>query len=175
LSVYKNFHQARGCKMTATTDAATEPPKKNNKKPIFIGLVLALLAGGGGFFAVQSGLIGSGEKGDEATNHTGNTAPLTVGFVALDPLIISLPASNGRDHLRFTATLEVALPHMAEVAAIKPRIVDVLNGYLRAVDLAELEDPAALARMRSHMLRRVQVVAGEGRVNDLLIMEFVLS
>ena len=58
---------------------------------------------------------------------------------------------------------------------LRPRILDVLNGYLRAVEVAELEDPSALVRLRAQMLRRIQVVAGEGRVNDLLISEFVLN
>jgi flagellar FliL protein len=30
-------------------------------------------------------------------------------------------------------------------------------------------------RLRGQMLRRVQAVVGEGRVNDLLVMEFVLD
>ena len=63
----------------------------------------------------------------------------------------------------------------AEVEAIKPRIVDVLNGYLRAIDIASLEDPATLPRLRAQMLRRVQVVTDPGRVEGILIMEFVLS
>jgi flagellar FliL protein len=56
-----------------------------------------------------------------------------------------------------------------------PRILDVLNGYLRAIDIAQLEDPSALLRIRAHMLRRIQIVTGEGRVRDLLITEFVLN
>ena len=56
-----------------------------------------------------------------------------------------------------------------------PRIVDVMNGYLRALDAAELENPAALVRLRAQMLRRIQIVTGEGRVRDLLITEFVLN
>jgi flagellar protein FliL len=56
-----------------------------------------------------------------------------------------------------------------------PRIVDVLNGYLRAVEVREFEDPAALVRLRAQMLRRVQIVTGEGRVRDLLVTEFVLN
>jgi flagellar FliL protein len=51
----------------------------------------------------------------------------------------------------------------------------VLNGYLRAVDAADLEDPAALVRVRAQMLRRVQLVTGEGRVRDLLVTEFLLN
>ena len=61
------------------------------------------------------------------------------------------------------------------VETVQPRVVDVLNSYLRAVKVADLEDPSALVRLRSQMLRRVQVVAGPGNVNDLLVMEFVMN
>jgi flagellar FliL protein len=56
-----------------------------------------------------------------------------------------------------------------------PRIQDVLNTYLRAVDVEDLEEPAALLRLRAQMLRRVQVVVGDGPVRDLLVTEFVLN
>ena len=56
-----------------------------------------------------------------------------------------------------------------------PRILDVLNGYLRAVETADLENPSALVKLRAQMLRRVQIVTGEGRVRDLLVTEFVLN
>lgn len=62
-----------------------------------------------------------------------------------------------------------------EVTGIKPRVVDVLNSYLRAVDVATLEDPTAMLRIKAQMLRRIQIVTGEGRVRDLLISEFVLN
>ncbi|MCG3269095.1 flagellar basal body-associated protein FliL [Yoonia sp. I 8.24] len=163
--------------MSEESDTPENTPAKGSKKPLLIGIVLALLGAGGGFFAVQSGMLGGGEYVEEAEaqddSHT--PTPEVATFVALDPLVISLPRSGGRDHLRFSAQLEVAPEYADEVAAITPRIVDVLNGYLRAVDLADLEDPAALTRLRGQMLRRVQIVAGEGRVHDLLIMEFVLS
>lgn len=144
---------------------------------MILGVVLAIAGAGGGYFTVSAGLLG-GEKvasaPDESLAPTGEAAPLPV-FVALDPLVISLPGPNGRGHLKFTAQLEVSPAAQEEVQALKPRIIDVLNGYLRAVEVSQLEDPAALARMRAQMLRRAQVAAGEGRVKDLLIMEFVLS
>ncbi|WP_373636859.1 flagellar basal body-associated protein FliL [Yoonia sp. BS5-3] len=164
--------------MSTPADSPDPAPKKGSKMPLIIGLVLALVGGGGGFFAVQSGLIGGSESVEEVADehNTGSVEPPeALAFVAIDPLVISLPSSGGRDHLRFAAQLEVTPDYVAEVEAIKPRIVDVLNGYLRAVELSELEDPTALIKLRSHMLRRVQVVAGEGRIKDLLIMEFVLS
>ncbi len=56
-----------------------------------------------------------------------------------------------------------------------PRVLDVLNTYLRAVEVRDLEEPSSLARLRAQMLRRIQVVTGEGRVRDLLISELVLN
>jgi flagellar protein FliL len=164
--------------MDAPAEPVIEKPKKASKLPLIIGVFLALIGAGGGFFAASSGLLFGGNTPVADANHSEPSADppaLSVAFVPIDTLVISLPATNGRDHLRFAAQLEVPPNYLSEVTALKPRIVDVLNGYLRAVALAELEDPTALARMRSQMLRRVQVVAGEGRVNDLLIMEFVLS
>lgn len=164
--------------MAAEADDQQEPARKASKIPLLVGALLAVIGGGGGFFAVQSGIIGGANHTEDAViaedvSHVPNAIPVV--FVALDPLVISLPRSGGRDHLRFSAQLEVAPEYAAEVEAVKPRIVDVLNGYLRAVEIAELEDPAALARLRGQMLRRVQVVVGDGRIKDLLIMEFVLS
>lgn len=165
--------------MTTDVDVEQNAPRKASKLPLLLGLVLALLGGGGGFFAVQSGMLGgdaaSETKEAEAASKEDSTPAVAVAFVPIDPLVISLPGTGGRDHLRFSAQLEVSPAYVAEVEAIKPRIVDVLNGYLRAVEIAALEDPASLVRLRAQMLRRIQVVTGPGRVNDLLIMEFVLS
>lgn len=165
--------------MTAVADPAEDaPPKKKSKLPLILGVVLALAGGGGGFFAVSAGLVpglgGGGTK--KAAMEAAPLPPLgPVSFVALDPLVVNLPAASGGGLLRFGAQLEVPPDYVAEVEAVKPRIVDVLNGYLRAVETADLADPTALMRLRSQMLRRVQVVTGEGRVRDLLIMEFVIN
>lgn len=177
--VYSRVNVFRwGLSMTANSDVKEETVRKASKLPIILGLVLALLGGGGGFLAVQSGAFGgaaASEAGDhDAATHDAGHA-LDVSFVAIDPLVISLPNGGGRDHLRFAAQLEVPPAYASEIEAIKPRIVDVLNGYLRAVEIASLEDPATLTRLRAQMLRRIQVVTGPGKVNDLLIMEFVLS
>jgi len=162
-----------------------ETPKKQSKLPLILGLVLALAGGGGGFYAVQSGLIlggDSGDKGEDAhavdkakDDHSDDGMAMSdIAFVPIDPLVISLNSGQST-HLRFRAQLEVKSAHKSEVEHLLPRVVDVLNGYLRAIDLADLQDNAALVRLRAQMLRRVQVVAGKDRVSDLLIMEFVLN
>lgn len=160
-----------------------EAPKKKSKLPLIVGLVLALVLGGGGFFAVYSGMLlapephdAAGDHGADATSEGEEVLPLPqVAFVPLDPMVINLGAAGENRHLRFRAELEVAPEHENEVAGVLPRVLDVLNTYLRAVSVSELEDPTALMRLRAQMLRRVKIVTGEGRVRDLLIMEFVLN
>ena len=149
--------------------------KKKSKLPMILGLVLFLALGGGGFYAVYAGLLFA-PVGVMAEN-TGPKAQALpdIAFVPVDPVVISLGKATDNRHLRLTAQLEVQKVGKDEVAALMPRILDVLNGYLRAVEVAELEDPDALVRLRSQMLRRIQIVTGEGRVRDLLITEFVLN
>lgn len=159
----------------ADADAAEVTPKKSLKMPIIIGLVLAILGGAGGFFAVQMGfLFGRGD----AVTHAGNAPPEAlpdIAFVPVDPLVISLNENGTNRYLKFRAELEVEGPAAEDVQQLMPRVVDVLNNYLRAVDVALLSETSALVGLRAQMLRRVQVVVGHGRVRDLLIMEFVLN
>lgn len=165
------------------TDASATgaPRKKSMIMPLILGLILCAGGAAAGFFGVSSGMLGLGRDGGDlhlAGTQEQTFSPATlerVAFIALDPLIISLPPGSERDYLRFAAQLEVAPDHVEGIEAIRPRIVDVLNDYLRAVDPADLADPAALIRLRAQILRRLQVVAGEGRIRDLLIMELVLN
>lgn len=150
---------------------------KSSKLPLIIGLILALAGGGAGFYAAHQGLV----LGTESTSVKEPAPQKTddsfrdLAFVPLEPLTVSLPRSSAYKHLRFRGELEVPTQYKTDVETVTPRIVDVLNGYLRALEVSDIEAPSSLTRLRSQMLRRVQIVAGPGRVNDLLIMEFVLN
>lgn len=168
--------------MTDATADEVEPEKKSGKKGLIVGLVLALVGAGGGYFATVSGLIPLGappaEDHDVASADHGAAMPDAlpdVAYVDLQPIMVSLLGEGGQRHLRFHAQLEVPERYLADVEKIRPRIIDVLNGYLRAIEIGDLNDPLALTRLRGHMQRRINIVAGEGRVNDVLVMEFVLN
>ena len=164
--------------MTDTTEPAEDGPAKKSKLPIFIGLFLFLAGGAGGFYAVSSGMLFGPESTSEMAHDPEDALDLKdipdIAFVPLEPLLISFGGGQG-PNLRFRAQLEVRSPYQAEVEKLLPRVLDVLNSYLRAVDMEDLQNNAALVRLRAQMLRRVQVVASGDRVNDLLIMEFVLN
>ncbi|MEM6609242.1 MAG: flagellar basal body-associated FliL family protein [Pseudomonadota bacterium] len=176
----------------ADLDPDAAPKKKGMLVPLVAGLVLALLGGGGGFWAVTSGPLASILGGDsEASAETSNAygsedadpsagdetgeGYVQVAFVPLETVTISLGADSTSRHLIFSAQLEVVPEYSEEVATLTPRILDVLNSYLRVVGIDELSNPTSLSRLRSQMLHRVQIVTGDGRVRDLLITEFVVN
>jgi flagellar FliL protein len=149
-----------------------ETPAPKHRFPLLMVLLAALLLGGGGFavtyLGLADGLIGGAAK----------VAKEQVGpeprFLELEPLMIAVGGEGSRRQLRFRAFLELS-EEAGHVAALQPRLLDVLATYLRAVDVAELEDPRALLRLRAQMLRRAQIVAGEDAVRDLLIVDFVIT
>lgn len=163
--------------MATPEETEQDEPKKRSKKPLLIGLVLAILLGGGGFYAVWAGLIlAPADQAAEEEILDDPEEPLPdVAFVPVPPLVVNVGTGVTARHLRFHVQLEVKKDAEDDVTQMLPRVVDVFNGYLRAIELAELEHKAALVRLRAQLLRRVQIVTGEGRVQDLLIMEFVLN
>lgn len=153
-------------------------PKKNGLLPLLTGLFLAVLLGGGGFYVAYSGMLGGkstseAEMAAKAVEH----APISenVAFVPIEPILVSLPNDTPPRHLRFRAEIETIPAHEQEVLRIMPRILDVMNSYLRAVSTEDLERPTALIRLRAQLLRRIQIVAGDHEIRDLLVTEFVLN
>lgn len=160
----------------AQTESFADPPedptpKKRSRMPLLAGLVGAVVLGGGSFYAIYSGLIlAPGPKASTA-------APLDMDFayIPLENITISLAAQDNARVLRFSGQIEVASRSEAEMARMQPRFLDLVNTYLRAVDPKDLSEPAALLRLRAQILRRLQVIAGEGHVRDFLITEFIIN
>ncbi len=168
----------------AEVDKTEEPKKKKGLlMPLLIGVLLAALGGGGGFWAVTQGPLSSAsnEDGEYAVADDGygdeghGPATVDVAFVELETLVVSLGAEESGRNLIFTAALEVDPNHLEEITQLSPRVMDVLNSYLRVISVSELSEPASLARLRAQMLRRIQVVTGSGRVRDLLVTQFLVN
>jgi flagellar FliL protein len=170
-------------------EAESAPKKGGGGKTLILGVVLAAALGGGAFFVVYSGMLalplppanapeqaegGDGATKDAAQADAGAPPPPAAAFTRLDPILVSLGDGESLRQVQLTAELEVDPAQVEQVAMLQPRVRDVLTTYLRAVEAEDVDDPAALLRMRAQMLRRVQVVTGEGLVRDLLVSEFVL-
>lgn len=158
---------------TAETTAEA-PPKKKILVPIIVGIVGALCLGGGAFYAVYSGLVLSNDPKPAEQASTLDRRPLPI-YMPIEQLTLSLATPSGAQHLRLSAHIEIANNRLAEAEAYRPRFLSVMNTYLRAVEPRDLQDPAALIRLRAQILRRLQMVAGEDLVEDFLITEFILN
>lgn len=159
-----------------TEPEPTEEKKKGGKKGLITGLLGAILLGGGGFYATYAGLIlGAADEHDTHAAESDLHALPEIAFIELEPMVVSLGTAAHAKFLRFSAQLDVDPASEEAVLLVLPRIIDVLNTYLRAVSEDELGKPAALERLRAQMLRRIQVVTEQGQVKDLLITEFVLG
>ena len=112
---------------------------------------LSLLLGGGSFYAVYSGMVtlpfaaasAPGEERDPPSAPAVEAGP-PPAFVPLDPLVVSLGPQSEADHLKVTVTIETPPGEAEAVSDRLPRIADVLNTFLRAVDEGVFEDPAAI-------------------------------
>jgi len=160
--------------MTSSDMPEEALPQKRSLMPLVLSLLVALIGGGGGFYLVYSGILLSPESEKEKLLLAVPALPDT-NFVALDPLVISLGPGSRNRHLRFTAHLEVEKRYTSDVQELRPRIMDVLNSYLRAIETSDFEDSSTLTRLRAQILRRLQIVTGEGRIKNILIVEFVLN
>ncbi|MBW7920958.1 MAG: flagellar basal body-associated FliL family protein [Rubellimicrobium sp.] len=162
--------------MAITTDIDDMPRRRLARWWLIPGLVLALAGAAGGFWGMRLlRALPDGETLPGLPATVASPAADVPAWVEIEPLVITLPRASGRQFLRFTATLDVAPDAAARVQALMPRIIDVMNGYLRAVEPGDFENRMILADLRAQLLRRIQVVTGEGQVRDLLVMEFVLN
>ncbi len=167
-------------KVTETNEAEdAAPPARSSRKPLLIALVLTFLLGGGGFYAAFSGLAPSpadmiGGKDDHAEAPQHASADPAIGFMPLGEIVVPLsPRANAR-YLVMEAEIEVDQVELAALEQLRPRILDMFNTYLRAIDERDFADPAASLRLRAQLMRRLALVVDPVRPRDLLITSFIL-
>ncbi|WGH80167.1 flagellar basal body-associated FliL family protein [Jannaschia ovalis] len=162
---------------TDSPDSEDDGPKRGGKlKWILVG-VGVLAAGGGGFYTAFSGALDAILPGAESAESALEEAaePLALAFLPLDPITVTVGGPETLRNLRFRAQLQVSATGMERAETVRPRIADIATTYLRAVPMEVLESPTALLRVRAQLLRRVQLLAGPGTVEDLLVSEFVIN
>lgn len=167
--------------MAATEEKAEDGTAKKTRKASKLLMPLSFLlfvaSAGAGFFGASSGLLPValpvGGADAEKTAHVADMPE--IAFVPVPTMIVTLPPDARNAHLRFASQIEVPRQYAPDVEALMPRIQDLLNGYLRALTAEDIEGPGALIRLRAQMLRRILLVVGQGRANNLLVTEFILN
>lgn len=171
--------------MTQAENQPDDSSRRGKKTKYIIAIALFIAGSGAGYAGNSIGLFDAipglktreshEESGEVASHSSPFPSPSEAHFIDIPTVVATLPRGYAHSHVRFTMKLDVPAQYVDEVVALEPRIVDVLNTYLRAVRPEDFEKPQALMMIRTHILARMQVVAGSGRVNDVLIQEFVLN
>lgn len=156
-------------------EAHQAPPVKPKKKKgkLIVLLLLVAFLGGGGFYAYSSGAYKNILS--ESADDPALPAVPQIAFIPMDRIVVSLQPGTRNRHLMVSATLEVEAPLLEDVTNLKPRIADIMNVYLRSLTNDQLEEPAALVKIRSQILRKIRLDIGEGKVRDFLITEYVMN
>ncbi|MBI1366981.1 MAG: hypothetical protein GC153_13620 [Alphaproteobacteria bacterium] len=159
-------------------EAAEEKKKSPVKAIVFSAagaIVIGAAAAGAGYFLTPSSQKCAPQPAKSDQEDIARAIPDDVAYVNLDPLIVTLGASARSKYLKITISLETTTTSEKTLNEVIPRIRDTLNSYLRAVDENDLSQPAAMARLRSQMLRRLRLVAPNAAISDVLITDFVLT
>lgn len=98
-----------------------------------------------------------------------------VGVFVLRPIVVTLKPQGRVRYLKVGLAIETSPDAEEAFTGNELRIVDILNGYLRSVPVSAIEDPAAMARIREQIGRRIRFVMGETTVDAVLITDFILT
>ncbi|MFA6279353.1 MAG: flagellar basal body-associated FliL family protein [Bdellovibrionales bacterium] len=180
------------------------PPKKKLSKKMMIIIAAAafvVLAGGGaGLFF--SGILGGSQPAAEGAAHGGeknaadHAAEKTEGaaaqgeeagtekdekvapvFFPLGDVLVNLSGDGKRPNfLKIKVNLELAdEKDVPAIEALKPRIIDHFQIYLRELRVEDLRGSAGLYRLREELLLRVTEAVKPIRVRDVLFQEMLVQ
>ena len=156
--------------------AAAEPQPKSKKKLIIIAAAAVLLLGGGGagaYFFLHKGP----SEAEKAAALAATEEKAKPAFYPLGDLLVNLSGEGKHPNfLKVKISLELAdekdLPLMD---AIKPRIVDNFQVYLRELRIEDLRGSAGIYRLREELLLRVTEAAAPIRIRDVLFQEMLVQ
>lgn len=154
---------------------AQEQQKPQSKLPMLLGMVGALLLGAGlgaagmKFFGPQPKMV------DDSKQAELHDTQKQYEYIKTPVITVNLRTTAGRGaYLMMVAILEINTKEdAAKIEVLMPRIIDQFQIFLRGFDETELRGQPGLSRIRQELLLRVQQVAGDIPVNDLLIERFV--
>ena len=152
--------------------------KKSGKKMVIMmaagAFVVLALGGGAAFFFLHK----SGGESDKAVQQAQADAEKNKPiYFSLGDLLVNLSGEGKHPNfLKVKISLELAdEKDMPLMEAIKPRIVDNFQVYLRELRIEDLRGSAGMYRLREELLMRVTEAAQPVRVRDVLFQEMLVQ
>ena len=168
-------------------EAAAAEPKKGfvkkllgNRKLLIIaggGLLVVLLGGGAGayFFLFKSAPDGTTQVAEAMPQLP--LVPPDVAYFDMPDLIVNIQTADGNAaYLKLGLSLELAsAAEKPGLQALRPRIVDQFQAYLRELRVDDLKGSAGVLRLKEELLRRVNIAAAPYPVKDVLLKEMIVQ
>ncbi|RED52460.1 flagellar basal body-associated FliL family protein [Aestuariispira insulae] len=155
------------------------------KLVLFIALPILLLIGAaaGVFFSgVLDPLLGETPEEEMLTEEEGMEGPARGSnepgvFVDLDEILVTLnTAGTKQKFLKLQVTFELEKAEdEARIEAVKPRIIDNFQVFLRELRLEELEGSQGVYRIKEELLNRVNQAVHPTKIKDVLFKDMLIQ
>jgi flagellar FliL protein len=166
--------------MTETNDAtaATVEPvrKRGRRKLLLLGVPLLLLLAGAGlsFAGFLPNPLSKAKPADPAAEAERAEAPV---YVDVPELVANLNTGTRKaGYVKMTIRIEVLGSSDADkVRAQMPRVLDVIQTYLREMRPDELRGSAGVYRLREELLVRTNAAVAPAKVHDVLFTQMLIQ
>ena len=165
----------------ASAEGEAEGGKKkiSKKMLIIIGAVVGVVLLGGGTVAAlfATGMLGKKATPEEVAAAREEANKSKTVYYSLGDLLVNLSGEGKHPNfLKIKISLELAdAKDVPMIEAIKPRIIDNFQVYLRELRIEDLRGSAGLYRLREELLLRVTEAAQPVRVRDVLFQEMLVQ
>lgn len=138
-------------------------------------LVVVLALASGTYFVFFGGSAPAATQASEGTAQA--IAPPQVAFFDMPDIIVNIQTADGSPaYLKVGIALELSsASERAGLQALKPRLVDQFQGYLRELRVDDLRGSAGVLRLKEELLRRVNLAAAPYQVKDVLLKEMLVQ
>ena len=160
---------------------SSEGASKSKKKLIIIVAVLLLVVGGAAaafFTGLLEPLISMITGKDSSSAVASGEAPDGIGlFHDLPEVLVNLNTAGRKSQfLKMKVSLEVASEQdKLIIDAVKDRVMDNFQVYLRELRIEDLQGSAGMYRLREELLRRVRAATAPAQVKDVLFKEMLVQ
>lgn len=161
---------------------ASDGASKSKKKKLIIIVAVLLLVVGGAAAAFFTGLLEPVLSMITGKDHSSAVAsgevPEGVGlFHDLPEVLVNLNTSGRKSQfLKMKVSLEVASEQdKLIIDAVKDRVMDNFQVYLRELRIEDLQGSAGMYRLREELLRRVRAATAPAQVKDVLFKEMLVQ
>tara|TARA_R110000772_G_scaffold191168_1_gene302074 strand:+ start:66855 stop:67409 length:555 start_codon:yes stop_codon:yes gene_type:complete len=162
-------------------EGGSDGASKSKKKLIIIVAVLLLVVGGAAaafFTGLLEPLISMITGKDSSSAVASGEAPDGIGlFHDLPEVLVNLNTAGRKSQfLKMKVSLEVASEQdKLIIDAVKDRVMDNFQVYLRELRIEDLQGSAGMYRLREELLRRVRAATAPAQVKDVLFKEMLVQ